>query len=203
MDINVTNLNLGYEQCERLNTLVRNSGETLLGELAGNISSLKAHWIGSDATNHINNLIVVYEALAALLTDAKAITADVGNKMIAIQTVRNANGGGGSIGTELPSNAPDTQTIERGGETAEYNVDPSAKADYQLLVEECSEFSRFVSEFKSMKDELLSNWTAGVNREQAVSNFNNFESNSDTYNKYMTDARDNLEIAISNIEKLQ
>ena len=203
MDINVTNLNLGYEQCERLNTLVRNSGEKLIDELSSNISSLKAHWIGSDATNHINNLITVYEALVALLTDAKAITADVGNKMIAIQTVRNANGGGGSVGAELPSEAPNSQVIERCGETAEYNVDPAAKADYQLLVEECSEFSRFVSEFRDMKDELLSNWTAGVNREQAVSNFGNFEANSDTYSKYMTDARDNLEIAISNIEKLQ
>ncbi len=203
MDINVTDLNLGYEQCERLNTLVRNSGEKLLDNLSSNITGLKAHWIGSDATNHINNLITVYEALVALLTDAKAITSDVGNKMIAIQTVRNANGGGGQVGTELPSTAPESQTIERCSDTAEYYVDPAAKADYQLLQEECSEFATFVSEFRDMKDDLLRNWTAGVNREQAVTNFGQFESNSDTYNKYLTDARDNLEIAISNIEKLQ
>ena len=202
MNINVNNLDLGYNQCEELNTLVKTSGEKLISELGSDINNLKVHWKGSDATKHINNLVKVYDALVAIVTDAKAVTADAGNKIIAIQEVRRSNGGAGTVGAMLSNNAPDASAIQPAEETTEYYCDPAARSDYNQLVQICSDFVTFKNQFQSQKDELLSNWTAGANREQAVNNFNEFESNTDTYNKYLTDAKDNLEIAVSNLGQL-
>ena len=202
MDIQVSNLNEGYNQCEGLNSLVSSTGESLISNLETNINNLKVHWIGSDATVHINNLIQVHDALVALISDAKSTTSDAGNKIIAIQEVRSANGGGGSIGSPLSSAAPNSSSIAQCESTEEYYVDPSASSDYTMLQEECTSFTTFISDFKAKKEALLQNWTAGANREQAVANFNEFEGNAETYNKYLTEARDNLGIAVSNLNQL-
>lgn len=202
MNISVRDLDLGYNQCEELNTLAKTSGENIINSLGNDINSLKAHWVGSDATLHINNLIKVYNALVAIVTDAKGVTASAGNAIIAIQEVRRSNGGSGNVGSMLPSNAPESMTLQPNEETTEYRCDPSAKSDYTQLVQICSDFVNFRNQFQSQKDALLSNWTAGANREQAVKNFDEFASNTETYNKYLTEARDNLEIAVSNLSQL-
>lgn len=202
MNINVNNLDQGYQQCEELNTLSRTSGENLINNLGTEINNLKVHWKGNDATTHINNLIKVYDALIAVVGDAKAITSAAGSAMSAIQEVRRANGGSGVVGALLPNNAPDSAPIGNVDETTEYYCDPAARADYTQLVQVCTDFVNFRNQFSSQKDTLMSNWTAGANREEAVSAFNNFESNADTYNTYLTGARDNLEIAVNNIASL-
>lgn len=202
MNIKVNNLDLGYTQCEGLNTLAKNSGENLINNLGSDINNLKAHWKGSDATVHINNLIKVYDAMIAIVTDAKGVTSAAGNAIIAMQEVRRSNGGAGNVGSVLPNNAPDAGAIANVEETMEYYCDPAARSDYNLLVQICSDFVTFRNQFQSQKDELLSNWTAGANIEQAKQNFNEFEGNADTYNKYLTGARDNLEIAVNNLSQL-
>ncbi len=202
MDINVSNLDLGYEQCHDLNTEAATSGENLLNNLAATINSLKVHWIASDATMHINNLIVVYEALVALITDAKGVTADASAKIIAIQEVRNANGGAGMVGDLLSNTAPASVSIGRVDPTSEYYVDPAAANDHAMLTDICANYSSFVGRFNTIKDELFRNWTAGANRENVVGHFNEFEANSETYRKYLNDANDNLGIAVANINQL-
>lgn len=202
MNISVNNLDLGYTQCEELNTLAKTSGENLINSLGTDISNLKNHWKGSDATQHINNLVKVYNALIAIVTDAKGVTAAAGNAIIAIQEVRRSNGGAGNVGTMLSNSAPDAAAVQNAEETTEYYCDPAARTDYTQLVQICSDFQTFRNNFQTQKDTLLANWTAGANREQAVNNFNDFESNADTYYKYLTGARDNLETAVSNISQL-
>lgn len=163
---------------------------------------MKAHWIGSDATIHINNLITVRDALGALLADAKDVTSTAGDSIIAVQKVIRANGGFGEVGIELNRAIKEVLSIAQATETAEFNVDPVAAEDYNKLVEECSEFDSFVTNFESKKDELMSNWTAGANLEDAKTKFKKFSENSETYKKYMNDAKENLGIAVSNISKL-
>ena len=200
--IRLNDVGLGYRQCSDLNDLVTKSGETLLDEMSGTINSLKAHWIGSDATTHINNLIVVRDALGALLADAKEVTSSAGDSIIAVQTVIRSNGGAGEVGTELNRAIKEIVAIAKAAETNEFNVDPAAADDYNKLVDECSKFDSFVSDFESKREELMANWTAGANIEDAKSKFQKFSENSETYKKYMNDAKENLSIAVSNISKL-
>lgn len=202
MNINVRDLDLGYNQCEELNTLSKTSGANLIGNLGTDINNLKAHWKGTDATVHINNLIKVYDALVALVTDAKGVTATAGAAISAIQDVRRANGGSGNVGGPLDYNAPDSSSLGVVEATNEYYCDPSARADYSLLEQICNDYSNFINKFRSQKDSLMSNWTAGANRENAVKVFDEFDTNSETYNKYLTSAKENLSIAVNNISQL-
>ncbi len=202
MDIQVNNLDQGYNQCEELNNMAAREGEKLISDLGSDITNLKAHWKGSDATVHINNLIKVYDALISLATDAKGVTSVAANKIIAMQQVRQSNGGAGMVGNPLPSSAPNAGGIGPVEETSEYYCDPSAKGDYDQLVQICTDYNAFRNNFQTKKDELLSNWTAGADRGNAVNAFNEFEQNAETYNTYLTNAKENLGIAVSNLSQL-
>ncbi len=202
MDINVNNLDRGYEQCEGLNTLSKNSGEVLLNRLSTNVANLKVHWVGEDATLHINNLIRVYNALGALLTDAISVTSSAGDKIIAIQRVRKSNGGSGMVGSELSKAAPNITTIAQVEPTDKYFCDPAARNDYNELDSICGAYETFVNDFKGRANDLMANWTAGANREGAKALFDQFAENTDTYKKYLTDAKENLATAVSNLSQL-
>ncbi len=202
MDINVNNLDLGYEQCEGLNNLSKTKGEELLNKLLGNINNLKVHWIGEDATLHVNNLIRVYNSLGALLTDAILVTSTAGDRIIAMQRVRSANGSGAMVGSELSKAAPNITTIAQAEPTDRYFCDPAARNDYNELEAICGEYEMFVNDFKTRANELMANWMAGANREGAQALFNEFAENTDTYKKYLTDAKENLATAVSNLSQL-
>ena len=202
MNIAVRDLDLGYTQCSDLNSHAISSGEKLIGDLGTIITNLKAHWIGSDATVHINNLIKVYNGVVTVVTDAKIVSSNAGSAIIAIQEVRRSNGGSANVGTILPKNAPDSITFQNNENTMEYKCDPAAKTDYQQLETVCTDFETFKTKFESIKNDLMSNWTAGANREGAVKVFEDFATNTETYKAYLTSARDDLQIAVSNLSQL-
>ena len=103
MDIRVINLDLGYDQCEGLNSLAKQKGQNLINELKNNINNLKVHWVGNDAMVHINNLVELYGFLGKLVDSAMSVTSNAANSMIRLQKIRQANGGMGSVGTTLNS----------------------------------------------------------------------------------------------------
>ncbi len=202
MDIHVNNLDLGYDECARLNSLSKTKGAELLNNLSVNIAGLKEHWHGDDATLHINNLVNVYTTLGQLLTDAMLVTSTAGDRIIAIQRVRSANGSGGMVGAELSKAAPTVENIAKIDTTAEYYCDPAAKQDEELLTQICSEYEKFVSDFIDLKNELMINWTEGANRADANAKFQRFEENTDIYKGYLRDAQANLTTAVSNLAQL-
>ena len=201
--ITVNSLDGAYEQCSALTNKIDGDGNTLVTLLLGNIVDLNINWKGSDATKHITNLSTVYNQLHALLSDAKAYVSYAASRVIAMQQVRSANGGGGSIGEELSKEALPTANPPAPDETAAYEVLPAAAKDLEDLKSLCTKYDSFMNQFLQMKDELLANWSAGAQREKAVACFEELANNSETYKKYMTEARDNLEIAVSNINKLE
>lgn len=202
MAAHFTNVSTAYSQCEGLNTLARTSGENLIKNLESDINNLKVHWVGMDATIHINNLIKVYNALIDLIAQAKESSAEAGNSVIGVQGVIHSNGGKVNVGDVLPSNRPDAATIATLDDTDEFYCDQGSKDDYTLLVQICTDFDTFRNQFASEKDELMTNWISGAGKEKAVEVFNNFESNSDIYKSYLINARDNLEIAVNNLATL-
>ena len=200
-NIELRDVKEGYEQCKDLSDLVTREGESLIASMGDNIKKLKVHWVGSDATKHINNLIIVHDALEAIVEDAHNVIKTAASSIVAVQEVIKANGGDGEVGSQI-SKTISHDAIANADETTQYHVDPAAAGDYTELEKECESFKKFVSNFKGKKDELLSNWTAGAGHEHAVSSFNGFEADSDKYQKYMLDAKENLATAVSNIGKL-
>lgn len=197
-DIVINNLDLGYEQCKEINSFSLSTGDDLLNNLSSNIANLKAHWVSSDATAHINNLINVYNGLGALIQNAVLVTYNAAESMISVQKVRNANGGGGMIGESLTSSMEFT-TITPAEATVRYDVDPSILNDLATLETIFDSYNKFLNDFTVKKDELLSNWLAGANRERAVNLFESFADNTSVYTTYFNEAISNLSTATTNI----
>ena len=61
MNINVRDLDLGYNQCEELNTLSKTNGANIISNLGTDISNLKEE--NSKLSLNINNLIKENESL--------------------------------------------------------------------------------------------------------------------------------------------
>lgn len=201
--ITVTKLNGAYDQCSGLVNLIAGDGEKLLSDLSTTINNLKGNWVGRDATVHINGLIVVYKAMHAILSEAKGSVAYAADRVIEMQRVRNANGGGGNIGEPVSGDEIAKVDIAENEFTEEYRVEPGAADDLEALKDECTRYDEFVKKFLEQKDELMSNWTAGAQRSKAVEAFGNLEENSSAYKKLLNDARDNLETAVKNIQTLE
>ena len=202
MNINVTDLDSAYTKCESLNTLSKTDGGKLLTNLETDITNLKNHWKGSDAKEHINNLIKVYNGLVAIITDAKAITSRAGGSIISIHTARRSNGGSGNVGADLDGQAPQSSSIAEVQETNEYFCDPAAKTDYSLLEQICTDFDTFKTSFKTTKEELMSMWLAGADRETAVTKFSEFDENTTVYKTLLDSAKSDLNTAVSNLSQL-
>ena len=201
--ITVNSLDGAYEQCSSLVNHINGDGLTLLNDLIGTVKSLKGNWIGNDASKHINNLMKVYDGLHALLSDAKGYVCFAGSRVIAMQQVRSANGGGGNVGEYLNSEELEHIRLPECQPTNEYKVEPAAANDLTSLQKECEQFDSFMSKFLEIKTDLMSNWSAGARREKAEECFEELAQNSESYKKMMAAARENLETAVANIGKLE
>ena len=206
MDFKVTNLDGAYETLKSLNNLATTdgiSGVTLASTLAGIINNLKAHWIGSDATLHINNLIKVYDALCALVTDVTTVAHNVSIPIVKAKEIREANGGAASDGTVIPVYDGSFEKISEVLTTEEYYVDPTAApGDYRDLVGLSNDFNTFADKFAYYETELMENWTSGNDRATAESSFTEFNGYVVKYKEYLSDAKDNLKTATSNLSQL-
>lgn len=203
MDIVVEDLDLGYDQCKDLSTLANSQGAKLLDEFKSNIAQLKEHWIASDATEHINALIKVATALGTLLGESTAYTATAADGMIALQELRNSNGGGGKIGEPLKKEGPQTPNIAEVPPTKEYRCDKAHLGqDLETLISIGDSFDSFTATFNEDADSLLLNWKEGANHPNAEACFRRFAEDAESYKSLIAAAKDNLSTAVTNINRI-
>ena len=203
MDIVVEDLDLGYEQCKDLSALANSQGAKLLDEFKNNIAQLKEHWIASDATEHINNLIKVAKALGTLLGESTVYTSNAADGMIGLQELRNSNGGGGAIGDPLKKEGPQTPSIAEVPPTKEYRCDKAHLGqDLETLISIGDSFDSFTNTFNDDVDSLLSNWKEGANHPDAEACFRRFAEDAESYKNLIKSAKDNLSTAVSNLNKI-
>lgn len=203
MDFRAENLDGAYETLNSLNTLATTQGSNLVSNLSNLIGRLKTHWIGSDATVHINGLIDVYKGVATIVSNVQTVAHNASMPIVNAQTIRNSNGGSGEVGTVIPASSGEISAIDYAADTTEYYVDPNgAPQDLTTLTAEKGAFDRFCSQFTSLKEELLNNWSSGSNRDKAVSDFEQFESDVATFTKTFNDAETNLSTAVSNLKQI-
>lgn len=200
MDINVKNVDLAYDQCENLHKTMDMRGSVLMSELKSNITNLKVHWISSDASAHINNLIDLHTFLGNVIVDSVNSISYAADRIISIQNVRKANhGGSGNVGTHL-STRTDFDKLSHIENTAEYQASyGELTSDLNDLKSIQASYMQLISTFKNQRDELFNNWLAGANIERARQVFNDFLDNSDKYKNYLDSAIENLSKATSNI----
>ena len=203
MDFSAKDLDGAYRTLSNLNALATGDGITMETNLKKVISNLQLHWKGNDATVHINNLMDVCSGLDAIIDSVMLVAHTLSMPIVNAQTIRNSNGGTGDVGTIINYNQRGALLFQRLGTTTEYYVDPvGAPKDYLELCDICETFTRFCSKFTQYKYNLLENWMSGTNRDKAVSDFDNFETNVFNYTKKLNEARDNLGTATSNLKQI-
>ena len=203
MDFHATDLDGAYESLTGLNNLATVGGSRIVNGLKSLITSLKTHWIGNDATLHINNLINIYDGVAKIVDNVHIIAHNTSGPIVNAQTIRNSNGGTGEVGIVFQVAESENETLETLGNTTEYYVDPTgAPQDLTQLQTMKEQFDVFCTEFTTRKEELLSNWTSGLDRDKAVSDFEQFETDAANYKKYFLEAEQTLSNAVSNLKQL-
>ena len=203
MNFHANDLDGAYETLSALYSLATSDGEKLETSLKTVITNLEGHWKGNDATIHINNLMDVCKGLNAIINSVKYVAHNVSMPIVKAQTIRNSNGGRGNVGEVIPYNEEAPLVFTQLEPTAEYYVDPvGAPTDYNELSEVCDLFTVFCNKFHEYKEELLGNWISGNDRDKAVSNFEEFESNVSSYTSKLNNAKGNLEIATSNLKEV-
>ncbi len=203
MNFQASNLDAAYDTLSSLNTLASTNGQNLVNNLKSLTIRLKNDWKGNDAMVHINNLIDVYTGVATIVENVHIIAHNASGPIVQAQEIRNSNGGVGNVGSVIVPGNSAFETLEKLGTTTEYFVDPAAAPqDLTTLTAEKGAFERFATEFTRLKDELLNNWTSGLNREKAVADFEQFEADIAKYKSIFEDAEANLTIAVNNLKQL-
>ena len=201
MDIQLKNLDLGYEQCSGMFTLVQNSGGETIEKLSTIVANLINHWHGSDATMHINNLVGINNTLIQFFDETLSVMADVTKCIVDIQQVRKSNGGGGEVGELMIKNFSYTNlnTIEG---TSEFQYNAELVNDHSDLTDMCTSFEKFIENFGTQSGELMENWTAGHHHDEVKQSFDEFLSLSENVKKVLSDAKEQLGTASSNLQQL-
>lgn len=197
--INVNNPDLAYMKFKDMYDLLRKSSDEILDLMFNNINSMKIHWVGTDATVHINRLIEIRKRLDNVFIDGSDITSFAANRIVDIQRLRQANGGTGVVNDTLTKYAPNCANIELVVSTTEYYVDPeAAQKDLNDLKEIKAKFESFYSTFVDTKEEVMGLWHSGARRERALAYFGELEQERVNFINVLDLAINDFEIAVKN-----
>lgn len=190
-----------YDTLEKINQLAISDGNMLIENLKKLVLDLKNHWIGNDATIHINNLIKIYDSVRNVVQNVNLVAHNTSEPIVNAQTIRNANGGAGEVDKIIPIENGKSDTIEILQSTKEYYVDPVlVPQDLVDLQVQKDAFNNFCTKFSGYKDELLNNWLSGSDRPKAINDFTDFEKDIANFKKIFSDAEQTLSIVVSNLK---
>lgn len=196
--IDARDLVTAYNQCKHLNDFLREKGNDLLLSLHDTIKNLKSHWVSSDGTIHINNLINLYDYLGRLIEASLVVASTAGNSVVKIQELNRMNGGFGDVGIHFSPNFI-YRRIAFAEQTSRYFVAPQALKDKNDLYTICSSYNSLITSIKNQTDDLFANWLTGANKEKIQSEFNDVFVLSDKYKSILELAYNNLDKATTNI----
>ena len=201
--IDVKNKTTANETCNQLYNISTGTGANILNELQRVIDNLEKHWIGDDASKHQNNLRNIYKRLGTLLDDAIKYSAAAGNSIKKLLSVSNANVGlSGMDMLSVKTLNKKTYGVLNESETRWYCEPGTTSTDYQNLLDLSKNFAEFRKKFIGLKDELMSNWNDGMDRQLAYKAFEDFSTGSSKDAEIINKAAENLNIAIQNISQL-
>ena len=200
--IEFNDLDTGYEQCIGIYNTVTTTGESITSRLSQTIDALTIHWLGEDATKHVNSLVKVHSEIASFIKATVEVMADTTEKVVQVQEARESNGAtNASVGTtvardiEIPAKAEIPGTIK-------YFCDQEARQDHENLVQLIDDFKTFSENVERDSDELMSNWISGNGRQKAQEQFDGFKNASNGYYQVMVETASALDKAVSNLEQL-
>ena len=202
--LDFTDLDLGYDQVVAIHNYIKSEGESLATRINGNIDKLTNDWVAEDATIHINNLIDVYNKLVKFIKGSVSVLSEATEKIVEVQETRESNGArssmvGGRVSSEVDLAGDKADIVT----SAKYTTDVAVlRADYDELKSLTEEFKGFADKVAQDGDELMNNWRAGNKRQETFEELESFKTISKESHAKMTEAHENLETAVTNIENI-
>ena len=201
--INIDRLDSGYETTQKMYFLEKEEGVQILNDLEALIVNLKEHWVGTDSTHRINQLIGVHNQLQNYLKGCFATTSLAMQQLVQLQEVRKANGNGGQVGDVQKMDDSFVKSIPRLLPTEKFYVDPAVRTDYKNLLDIGDRVKKFAEEIEADRVELIdNNWHEGNHRDEVNQVFEEVNSLEKEFETVFSGVAGQLDKAIGNLEKV-
>jgi len=192
---------LAYNQTEDIYKLIKNNGYQLIEDLERIIADLKDKWTGSDAPQHINNLIEVRKKMKLYFNDSIFMVKEVSDRVVDIQEAVQQITGAITPGERLEAKFAESVNYDEKENSKSYKAE-SLKDDYALLSQICENFISFKIAYVQGFEEFFNNWKNDPKKEKTEETFNNFIENLDSYQETLNQIRKALGKVATNIENI-
>ncbi len=199
MNHKVENLPRLYEDAEKLYTdVVKGKADGIINNLSSAINTLKNSWKGKDAGVQINNVVEVYNGMAAIRNALAILARDSSHVAVDYMEIQRMNSasttveGPVTIDEEKPMMAPysdDRDTIDITSEAVNGKSQLDAVND---------QYDNFATSVKTYHDAIMNNWQAGPRRNDAQAAFEEFEGNAERYKKILVEVSQSIATALKN-----
>ena len=173
------------------------SSDSIISNLGAGISNLKNTWQGKDAGVQIENVVRVYNAMVGI-RETLATLATISSQIAAnYRDIQNSNGAGlESFGTVQADSKTTMEDYVDNADTI--NITPEANNGKAKIDAANQAIEQFIQEARKYYNNIMQNWTSGSQRDELITRFETFLSNSNSYKETLNSVSQSITTAIGN-----
>ena len=190
-----------YDDAKSLYTVVvKDQADSIIGDLNTAIATLKNSWKGADAGVQINNVVEVYNGMAAIRNALANLAKDSSTVAANYRDIQRLNSA--SIDAlspiELDSAVPGMDAYTDTRDTID--ITPEAVGGKSKL-DACNDaYDAFRTAVDRYYNAIMDNWQAGPGRNNAEGAFGEFMANANKYKQTLEDVSASIATALSNYQ---
>ncbi len=198
LDVQYYQLDDCYDYALDLHKTITVKGRTIMTSLKRIINGLAEKWISTDGIIHINHLIDGYNKMSRFFESMYSVSTSVVSEVVDAQQLRADTGGKSRIGNKV-NDIYTHHEFESLADSGKYYFDPTAKVEYERLVQLAIDFDEFIHKVKDCSDQIMIRWKSGRGHQEAEKNFEEFVTLSIEIKKYLDDAVVELKTMLDNV----
>ncbi len=190
-----------YEDAKNLYTIVvKNQADGIISDLSNAITILKDSWKGVDAGVQINNVVDVYNGMAAVRNALAGLAKDSSTVAANYRDIQRLNSA--SIDAlkpiEVERTIPPMDRYEDHRDTID--ITPEAVNGKSKLDSTNDSYDAFKTAVDRYYNAIMDNWQAGPGRNNAEGAFSDFMANANKYKQTLEDVSRSITTALSNYQ---
>ena len=183
---------------EQVQGATENSAATIMKKLKEGVEILKSSWQGMDAGTQINNVVIVYTAMAKvknLLAGLSVATSRIASNYRGIQR---SNGANLEDLSPIPEDAPEVLMEEYSDTRDTVSITSEALNGKAKIDEANNLMDGFLNDVNRIFNEIMDNWQDGEGRPAINKAFEEFTQNSNNYKELLDKASQSIATALQN-----
>ena len=201
MDHKVRDVGQLYEDARKLyDVVVKEQADGIIADLSSAISTLKDSWKGVDAGVQINNVVDVYNGMAAVRNALAGLAKDSSTVAANYRDIQRLNSA--TIDALAPIEVDRTISPMEAYEDNRDTIDitPDAVNGKNKLDTTNDTYESFKAAVDRYYNAIMENWQAGPGRNNAEGAFSEFMSNANKYKQTLEDVSGSIATALSNYQ---